>query len=52
VPVFVRVTNFVFRVGLVPATAINPFADPTRPFRLGNTLRQVDLDLQPHGRVC
>jgi len=34
-----RVTNFGFRIGLSPATAINPFADPSRPFRIGNTLR-------------
>ena len=36
-----RVTNFSFRVGLVPQTAVNPFGDPNVPFRLGNTLREA-----------
>lgn len=41
VTMMARVTNFVFRVGLVPQTAMNPLGDPNRPFRIGNTLREA-----------
>jgi len=37
--ILARVTNFFFRIALVPQSAVKPNGDPNRPFRLGNTLR-------------
>jgi hypothetical protein len=37
--ILARVTNFFFRFGLVPQTALNPGGNPDRPLRIGNSLR-------------
>ena len=36
-----RITNFFFRIGLCPQTAVRPEGDPNRPFRIGNTMRKA-----------
>ena len=37
----IPLTNFAFRFGLVPITAVVPNGDPIRPLLLGNTLRKL-----------